>query len=71
MVSGNGFYLDIDGKYKDIEDGEEIQIIELNHSEYGLIYYIVYNENNHIVNWVQTKEYIEIPPNWIDEIEAV
>lgn len=68
MVSNKGFYLDADGKYKDIEDDEEITTLELEHSVYGLIKYLVYDEINHAVNWTPTDEYPLLPIDWEEEI---
>lgn len=68
MVTGKGFYLDIDGKYKDVEDNEEIAILELEHSVYGLIKYVIYGDVNHAVNWTPTEEYPQLPDDWVEEI---
>ena len=68
MTTGKGFYLDIDKKYKDIEDNEEIVIEVLEHTVYGLIKYVVYDSVNHAVNWISTEEYPELPDDWVEEI---
>jgi len=68
-MSTKGFYLDIDGLYKDIEDNETIDIIELEHTDYGLIKYLVYNNINHAVNWTPTEDYPQLPDDWEEEIE--
>ena len=64
-----GFYLDIDNLYKDLEDNEEIPIVEFEHSVYGLIKYVVYDGVNHAVNWTPTKEYPQLPSDWVEEIQ--
>ncbi|MHA1136505.1 MAG: hypothetical protein ACTSSE_08465 [Candidatus Thorarchaeota archaeon] len=68
MVTGKGFYLDVDGIYKDVDDNEEIAIVELEHSVYGLIKYVVYDDMNHVVNWTLTEEYPKLPDDWMEEI---
>ena len=67
-MSTKGFYLDIDGLYKDIEDNEVIDIVELEHSDYGLIKYVVYNNINHAVNWTPTEDYPQLPDDWEEGI---
>lgn len=68
MVTGKGFYLDIDGKYKDVEDDEEITVLELEHSTYGLIKYVVYDGVNHAVNRPLTGEHSVWQDDWEEEI---
>ena len=68
VVSSKGFYLDIDGKYKDIDDDEEITTQELEHSEYGLVKYVVYDDVTHAVNWNSTEEFSTLPEDWVGEI---
>ena len=64
----NGFYLNTDGKYKDIESGEELEVKEVEHSNYGLIKYLFYNDKNHAVEWTPSEEIKELPEDWIDEV---
>ena len=68
MVTGKGFYLDTDGKYKDVEDNEEIITLDIEHSVCGLIKYVVYDDVNHAVNWIPTEEYSQLPDDWVEEI---
>lgn len=65
----SGFFLDVDSKYKDIESGEELEVKEFQHSEYGLIKYLFHNGINHAVNWTPTEELQMLPEDWVEEIE--
>ena len=67
-MSKKGFYLDIDGLYKDVDDNDVIDIIELEHSVYGIIKYVVYNNINHAVNWTPSEELKLLPDDWVEEI---
>lgn len=69
MVTEKGFYLDIDGLYKDIEDNEEIETQELDHSEYGHVKYLVYNGTTHAVCWTHNEGISELPEDWVEGIE--
>ena len=68
MVTGKGFYLDIDGKYKDVGDNKNVAIKTLQHSVYGSIKYVVYSTVKSVVNWTPIDEYPELPDDWVEEI---
>lgn len=70
MVSGEGFRYDKnDCKVYDIGDESEIEVLELNHSECGLIKYIEYNGINYAVDWPGIEESLDsLPENWEDEL---
>ena len=68
MSDNKVFYLDMDGKYRNMDDGEELTIIELEHSAYGHIEYIVYNSINQVILWHPSEEYQMLPDDWEDEI---
>lgn len=68
MVDNIGIFLDIDNKFKDIKSKVEIEVLELEHTVFGLIKYVFYDEKFIVVDYTPTEDYPELPYYWMEEI---
>lgn len=68
MVTGEGIYLDVN-QYKDLGDNEVVTTEQLDHSEYGMIDYVVYDGSNIAVSFESTDPDTDVVPvDWEDEL---